>query len=75
MTLAALNISCQKSAKLGGLLLLLFPLPQVLLVPLVANIPQALPIEVLQVSQTQAASELGGTERVGRDRKGEMELF
>ena len=43
--------------------------------PLVADIPQALPIEVLQVSQTQAASELGGTERVGRDRKGEMELF
>ena len=35
--------------------------------PLVADIPQALPIEVLQVSQTQAASELGGTERVGRD--------
>ena len=31
--------------------------------PLVADIPQALPIEVLQVSQTQAASELGGTER------------
>ena len=57
MTLAALNISCQKSAKLGGLLLLLFPLPQVLLVPLVANIPQALPIEVLQVPQTQAASD------------------
>ena len=31
--------------------------------PLVADIPQALPIEVLQVSQTQAASELGGIER------------
>ena len=46
-----------KIAQCMQLLMLLVYLPQVVLVPLVANIPQALPIEVLQVSQTQAASE------------------
>ena len=55
-----------------GLMLLVY-LPQVVLVPLVANIPQALPIEVLQVSQTQAASESRKDEAVEEDRRGDLE--
>ena len=52
-------------------LTLLLSLPQVVLVPLVANVPQALPIEVLQVPEPQAA--LSDRQREEEERKGELE--